>query len=284
MYKPKWVRKFYKRWGFYPICGGKPGGKAKAEEGISGAGATLYERGKATPEETGQYEESFDLGKLIKAIQLYQMGLSEAPGGYLSPTEQFLREGGELGDVLYQQTLTEAKDPYAYYESDLQPQLELTQDFINRQAQNRGLIRSGIPIEQMGRAGVELAIREAEARRRARTDALSRAAGLTEHIGGTQRNRITDLSNLYGQQQQFGLSALNRQAGVATQAAQYQAYPYQARLGDIYGRSAALYALPGQLIGAAGQAAMAGAGGGGGTANVGGMGQVPVAPPNYYLR
>ena len=239
------------------------GGKSKAAGGISEAGATMYERGAGTPEEMEQYRGSFDLGNVIKQLQLYQMGIGQAPQGYIDPTQQYLRETGELGQTLYGQTLAEAKDPYAYYESTLQPQLQLTEDYINRQAQGRGLIRSGIPIEQMGRAGVELAIREAEGRQNARANALQRAAGLTEYMGGTARNRLTDLSNLYGQQQQFGLNVLGRQAGQAQAAAQYQSYPYQAMLGDIYGRRAAMYALPGQVISGAGKAAMAGAGGGG---------------------
>ena len=55
-------------------------------------------------------------------------------------------------------------------------------------------------------------------------------------------------------------------------------------LGDIYGRRAAMYALPGQALGAVGSLATGGMGGGGMTANVSGMGKVPVAPPNYYLN
>lgn len=235
------------------------GSKSKAASGISEAGSTMYDRGKMTPGEEAQYQSSFGTGQLLENVMRYMLGLGEAPTGYLSPTDQYLRESGALGKTLYDQTLAEAQDPYAYYESTLQPQLQLAEDYINRQAAGRGLLRSGIPIEQMGRAGVDLAIKEAEARMQARNNALARAAGLTEYIGGTGMNRLSNLSNLYSQQQQFGLNALGRQAGQAQAAAQYQAYPYQAALGDIYGRNAALYALPGQIIGAAGTALAGGA-------------------------
>lgn len=226
--------------------------KSKAEQGISQAGSDMYKKGEMTPQEISQYEDSFDLGKLIEDISKYQMGLGKAPEGYVSPTDQFLRESGELGTTLYNQTLAETKDPYAFYESTLEPSLQISEDYINRQAQKRGLLRSGIPIEEMGRAGVELAVKEAEARQRARADALNRTAGLTEHIGGSATNRLAGLTGLYGQQQQLGLNAFGRQSGQAQAAAAYQAYPYQARLGDIYGRSAALYELPGQVLGTAG--------------------------------
>ena len=239
----------------FKLRGGGGGDKEGAEQGIQEAGETAYQRGKMTPEEESQYKGSFNLGDIIQQILQYQMGVGEAPSGYLDPTQAFLKEGGELGQTLYGQTLQEAKDPYAYYESTLQPQLQLTQDAINREYQNRGLIRSGLGIEAMGRAGVELAIKEAEARMNARNQALQRAAGLTEYIGGQQQNRLTNLSNLYSGQQQYGLNALGRQAGQAQAAAQYQAYPYQASLGSYYGGQAAQQALPGQLIGAAGTAA-----------------------------
>lgn len=211
------------------------GKKKEPEEAITGTGERVYQAGLPTQEEQD-----------IANISRYLMGIGSAPSGYLLPTEQFLRAGGDLGRTLYEQTLTEARDPYAYYESTLQPQLELTEDYINRQAQRRGLLRSGLPIEQMGRAGVELAIREAEARRQARADALARAAGLTEYMQTGAQQNLANLSNLYASQRQSRL-------GAAQMAAPYWAYSSQARLGDIYGRQAALYSLPGQALGAAGQ-------------------------------
>ena len=52
---------------------------------------------------------------------------------------------------------------------------------------------------------------------------------------GQQQQGISNLGNLYSNQQSSGLQAMQRQAGAAQQNAQYQAYPYQASLGNVYG-------------------------------------------------
>lgn len=236
------------------------GGKSKASEGIAQAGATMYERGQMTPQESAQYGGSFDIGNFLKQLMMGKLGGGAMPAGYQNEEAQFQQQG-DLAKALYGQTLSGVKDPDALYTSTLQPQLQATQDYINRQYQNRGLIRSGMGIESMGRAGVELSIREAEARMANRQTQMANAGALSSGIMGLGQQNIGNLAGLYGSQQGYGLNAMGRQAGQAQAAAQYQAYPYQAMLGDIYGRSAAMYALPGQIIGAAGQAAR-----GGGTA------------------
>jgi hypothetical protein len=227
----------------------------EAEQGITQAGEELYKRGKLQLGEEVQYPSSFELGKLAEAIIKSRMGLGEAPAGYLTPTQQYLEGAGDIGANLYNQILTEIKDPYAYYESILQPQLQLAEDYINRGAQRRGLLRSGIPIEQMGRAGVELAIQEANARQQARANALSRAGTLTEYMQGGAGQNLANLANLYGQQQQYGLTAMGRQAGQAQAAAQYQAYPYQYQLGQSGGSYGGLGTALG-MLGAAGLSAI----------------------------
>lgn len=237
--------------------GGSKKQESNAEQGIQQAGADLYARSKMTPQEEAQYQSSFQLGKLLEDISRYEQGLGPKPAGYLSPEEQYMLQSGELGRILQEQTLAEARAPEAFYESTLRPELQLAEDYINRGAAQRGLIRSGIPIEQMGRAGVELAIKSANARMDARRQALAQAGALSQYQRGISRESRGDLGSLYGQQQQLGGSAMQRQAQAATQAANYQAYPYQASLGDVYGRKAAMYALPGQAIGAAGQIASA---------------------------
>ena len=234
------------------------GSKSKAEQGIAGAGAQMYERGQMTPQEQAQYGGSFDIGKLLQQIMQYQSGMGQAPAGYQGYEQQYQQQG-ELAKSLYGQTLTGVQNPDALYTSTLQPQLQATQDYINRQYANRGLLRSGLGIEQMGRAGVELSIKEAEARMANRQTQMANASVLSGNIMGYGQTNLANLGNLYGQQQGYGLQAMGRQAGQAQAAAQYQAYPYQAMLGDIYGRRAAMYALPGQMIGAAGSAAGGGA-------------------------
>jgi hypothetical protein len=229
--------------------------KSKGEQGIQEAGSTMYSRGQATPEETAQYQGSFDIGKLLQQIMQYQQGMGQAPQGYMTGEQQYQRQTGPLGQAYYNQTLQGVQDPYKAYESQLQPALQLASQQINQGAAQRGLLRSGIPIEQMGRAGVDLAIKEAQDRMNFRGQELARGGELTQYSQGLGQQNLTNLSNLYGQQQQFGLNAMGRQAGQAQQAATYQAYPGQAALGSYYGGQAALQALPGQLIGAAGTAA-----------------------------
>ncbi len=229
--------------------------KGSAEQGIQAAGSQMYERGKMTPEEEKQYQGSFNIGDILEQLYRYQMGMGQAPTGFMTPEQQYLQQAGPVGQAYYQQTLGGVQDPYAAYESQLQPSLQLAEDYINRGAQQRGLLRSGIPIEQMGRAGVDLSIKEAQDRMNFRGQELARGGELSQYTTGLGSSNIANLQNLYGQKQQYGLTAKGRQAGQAQQAATYQAYPYSASLGAIYGQQAAQAALPGQIIGALGTAA-----------------------------
>lgn len=233
---------------------GKGGGKGNAEQGITNVGNQVNQAAQQTPQEAAQYSGSFDIGKVLQQLMMYQQGLGSAPQGYLDPTQQFLQQGGELGNTLYNQTLSEAQDPDKYYQSTLQPALLQAQDFVNANSARRGLLQSGLNIEDMGRAGVDLAIKESQGRMDERNNALARAAGLEEYMQGESQNNLAGLSNLYSQQQNAGLSSMGRQAQGAQAAGSYWAYPYQAQLGSYYGGVAARNALPGQVIGAAGQA------------------------------
>ena len=122
------------------------GDKSSSEQGIIQAGETMYGRGKALPEEEQQYKTSFEIGNILRQLAMYQSGMGGQPQGYQTP-EQLYQRQGPLAQQYYQQTMGGVQNPYAAYESQLQPALQLTQDTINRQAQQRGLIRSGIPIE-----------------------------------------------------------------------------------------------------------------------------------------
>lgn len=217
--------------------------KKKAEQGITQAGAM-------SPEERAAEQQRAEVDKLLQSIYAGKTGATALPSGYISSEQQF-RGQGELAETLYNQTLTEAKDPYAFYESTLQPQLKLIEDYINNKMQQRGLLRSGLSIEEMGRAGSELAISEANARLQARANALTRAGQLSEYTSGLEQTQLSGLQNIAGRAGQVG------QAG-RTRGAAYESAPYEAQLSDIYGRKAAAYALPGQVIGAVGTAAGAG--------------------------
>lgn len=227
--------------------------KKKGEESITQAGNTLYERSKATPDEISQYQGSFNIGKLLNQIYQYQAGVGQAPAGYVDPTQQYQRD--DLNKALYGQILSQVQNPEQYYMNTLQPELQQAQDTINSYYQKRGLLNSGLAIEGMGRAGVDLAIKQAQNKMNFRQQALQNAQTLSQNIYEMGQGGLTNLSNLYTTQQQAGQNALSRQASAATQAAGYQAYPGQAALGSYYGGRAALQALPGQLIAAYGQAA-----------------------------
>ena len=225
--------------------------KSSAEQGIQQAGSTAYSQSQMTPQETKQYSDSFQTGDLLTQLERYRAGLGGMPSGYQTPEQQY-QAGGPLAQSYYQQTLAGSQDPYAAFESSLNPQLQLAQDTINRSAASKGLLRSGIPIEQMGRAGVELAIKEAQNRMAFRDQELARAGQLSEYTNTLGQQNVANLQNLYGTQQQAGLQGMNRQANAAWQNASYQAYPSQAALGDYYGSKSGMQKGLGTIAGGIG--------------------------------
>lgn len=233
--------------------------KKNAEAGLRKTSEDLYNRSKQTDEEAGQYNQSFDIGKFLQEYFGAQNGMNDMPAGARSPVDQFT-QNNPLAQTLYDQTLSQAQDPDKYFQSTLQPDLMQAQDTINTYYQKRGLLNSGLAIESMGRAGVDLAIKDAQARMAARQQSLQNAQAVNQNIYGVNQQNLSNLANLYSTQQQAGLGSLSRQASGAQAAAGYQAAPYSAQLGNYYGGQAALQALPGQLIGAGGQIASAGMG------------------------
>lgn len=233
---------------------GSSSDKKEGASGIQQAGTDLYNRTQQTPEESSQYSGSFDIGKFLQQYFGGQTGMNAMPNGSQT-SEQQLQNQGQLGQTLYNQTLSQAQNPDAYFNSTLNPDLAQAQDTINTYYQKRGLLNSGLAIESMGRAGVDLSIKDAQARMANRQQSLQNAMGVSQYAGNINQNNLSNLANLYSTQQNAGLNSLNRQAGGAQGAAQYQAYPYQAQLGSYYGGQAAQQALPGQLISAAGNVA-----------------------------
>ena len=227
--------------------------KSSAEQGIQAAGQQAYARSQATPEELSQYKGSFDIGNILKQIMEYQQGIGQAPAGYQTGEQQYQAQG-PLAKSYYDVTMKGVTDPYTAYESQLQPGLQQAQDYINRNASQRGLLRSGIPIEQMGRAGVDLAIKEAQDRMNFRQQGLNSAGQLSQYSNQLGQQSLQNLYGLYGSQQQYGQGAMNRQATAATNAAQYQAAPYTAQLGNYYGSQgntgAGIGGAAGTLLGA----------------------------------
>lgn len=75
------------------------------------------------------------------------------------------------------------------------PNLELLKGEVGRFAANRGIVGSGLELEQLGRTGVELAIQQAQAREQQRSAQVNQAIqGNTalETIGASRRGELSD--------------------------------------------------------------------------------------------
>lgn len=230
--------------------------KKSAETGIQNAGKDITQASAQTPQEASQYSGSFDIGQFLKQIYESQQGLGSAPQGYQSG-EQQLQGQGALGQGIYNTALQGIQNPDQQYMSTLQPQLQQAQDTINKYYQQRGLLNSGLSIESMGRAGVDLAIQQAQGMMQNRQQMLQNAMGVSQYGGNIQQNNLGNLANLYSQQQASGQQSMNRQAAGVNAAAPYQAYPYQAQLGNAYANQNALSQASG-LLGPVGGALIGG--------------------------
>lgn len=204
-------------------------GAGKVFDRIAGDSAQqIQAAGAMSPEELKQYQGSFDLGNTLKQIELYQQGLGQAPGGYLDSSKQYLQQTGQMGQALYNQVLQGITNPDSQWESTLQPQLQLATQNVNQQANTRGLLNSGVDLQNLGTAGVEAAVADAQGRMANRQQQVVNASSLAGNIYGVGQQNLSNLANLYNQQQQLGSQQKEF-------AAQYQAYPYQAQLGQAYG-------------------------------------------------
>lgn len=199
------------------------------------ASQTAYKRGAMSPEELSQYQGSFDIGSLLEQIYKAYMGQGTMPEGQLSPEAQYQNQTGQIGSALYQNALQGAQNPYAGWESSLQPQLAAMSDYVNSQMQSRGLLNSGLDIEQMGRAGVDLAVQEAQNRMAYGQQSLQNASTMAGNVQNTVQANLANLSQLYNQQQGYGVTGAARQAGQALGVLPTQTAPYYAGLGQAYG-------------------------------------------------
>jgi hypothetical protein len=235
--------------GWRCTCGDFGNAKSKAAEGISQAGSDMYNRSKMTDQESQQYGQSFDTGNMLQQLYQYFSGMGQAPAG-MQNSEQQYQQQGPMAQNIYNQVSQQAQNPYAGWESSLQPNLQMATQNVNQQSNARGLLNSGQNLESLGRAGVELAVSDAQNRMAYGQQSLSNASNLSNQMYGQQQQGISNMGNLYSQQQNSGLQAMQRQAGAAQNAAQYQAYPYQASLGNVYGMQNSLMKMGTQRIGA----------------------------------
>lgn len=232
--------------------GGNKSDKSSAEEGLRQTGDKVAQAAAQTPQEASQYSNSFDIGKLLQQIYQGQMGMGPMPQG-MNQTQNYLQQGGDLAQGIYNQVSPYAQNPDYGYESTFMPQLKQLQDYTDTTYQRRGLLNSGLNIEQMGRAGIDLAVRSAQERMAYRQQGLQNMMGLEGDMYNRGQSNVANLANLYGNQQQLGQASMGRQAQGMQAAAPYYSYGPQAQLGQYYAQKNLPYQLGGQIIGAAGQ-------------------------------
>ncbi len=135
----------------------------------------------------------------------------------LTGEELFTREGA-IPQALQEQVLAEIKDPGAFFEDTLEQQLELVRQEVNKEAQRRGVFgglpEGGIRFEQLGRAGVELAIGSARERQTARQQALANASALSTQFANLKTAAT-------GRGAQVGTAALGEQERARAELAQF---------------------------------------------------------------
>lgn len=223
-----------------------------AGNAIAGIGDNLAAKTAVSPQQASQTSSSFDIGQYLQQLFGQQIGQPGVSAGGTTAEQQYQQQG-PLSQALYNQTLQQAQNPTAGWQSTLQPQLDQAQNQINEYYNSRGLLNSGISIGAMGTAGVDLAIQNAQNEMAYQQQSLQNANALSTNASGLGQQNVSNLAGLYNSQQGYGLQAQELANQGLEAAAGYQAYPQQAALGSYYGGVAAQQALPGQLIGAGGQ-------------------------------
>ena len=159
----------------------------------------------------------------------------------MSGEDLFREIGGtasQYADIISQ----DLQDPYADYQSTLEPELELARQMVNAEANKRGVFagqpEGGIRFEQLGRAGVDLAIKSASERMAYRqqtltnavnainaystlqTGARSEAAGVADKALSEKERARAELDTLLANMQNLQSTAKGREANVAVSGAQ----------------------------------------------------------------
>lgn len=218
-----------------------------AATALNGIGLGIQQEAAMSPQQIAQYQQSFATGQGLSALETQAL-----QGGNAS---QEFQNQGPLQQSLYSNVAAQAQNPTAGWQNTLQPQLEQAQNQINEYYNARGLDNSGIAIGAMGTAGVDLAIQNAQNEMTYQQQSLNNAGNLASNISTLNQQNTSNLQSLYGEEQGYGLQGQSMQNQGYQAGAEYQAYPQQAALGSAYGQIAAQQALPGQLIGAAGNVA-----------------------------
>lgn len=98
------------------------------------------------------------------------------------------------------------------------PNLKLLKGEVGRFAANRGIVGSGLELEQLGRTGVELAIQQAQARESQRADQVNRAISGNQSLETIGASRRGELSGYETELQQLEDARRAREIGARTGA------------------------------------------------------------------
>ena len=190
------------------VAAGEPATALEARTQAAFGG--LREAAERTPDEEDIFrilrgeEPTTEIGRLFK-----ERIITEPGQGLESELERALRGedtttplGGIAGDIIS----TAQEEPESVFEDEL----SLLQDRINREANVRGLASSGIPIEQLGRAGVELAIQQALRREDVRRTRQGDVLDLLDRAKRGDQQAIQNLSALF----ETGQTLRGREIGV----------------------------------------------------------------------
>lgn len=223
----------------------------QAQQQINNTGTSIQQQSALSPQASQQWQGSYGIGNYLQQLYGSQVGMNAAPAGATSSEQQYQNQG-PLSQSVYNQTLAQAQNPTAGWQSTLQPQLQQAQNQINEYYNSRGLMDSGIAIGASQDAGIDLAIQNAQNEMAYQQQSLQNAGALSSNISTLNQQNSGNLQSLYNSQQGYGLQNQQLAQQGFQEGAGYQAYPAQAQLGSFYGSQAAEEALPGQLIGAAG--------------------------------
>lgn len=168
-------------------------------------------------------------------------------------------ETGTPSDDIFAQLVGRAQDPSASFQSTLEPSLALLMDQVKARAASRGILGSGLELEDLGRTGAELAVREAQARQAYQQQQLQnffnlfnvgqglrgREIGLEEALLNLQQGRESRLTDLLGratfdrgtQQASLFGDITNRFEGLYDEARQQES-AQNAQLGQALGQLA----------------------------------------------
>ena len=109
--------------------------------------------------------------------------------------------GGELGQLLQQRFQQDLLQPREIpFEDTFEPQMKLLREQVRADAASRGLVGSGLELENMGRAGIDLAVQQAQARQQNRqaNEQLRQQSILNAFTGQQQGVEESRLADEYG--------------------------------------------------------------------------------------